>query len=221
MMQKQRILPKVNKLPVFWLLIFALGKFFDATGCTPSNQPDDLPRERAGKIITSTVNHHYLFGTKNANYADGPLAPVIQRLINFSPGFSKKKEDTSDNSAYLFFTQQQHIKPHSFMLFDVKQDNHTRLDIQQDLGAYVQVQLQLGKGQDPDNCLASINIKKDVYYALGHIMYCLLKSYETKKPHQHPQTIASDCSTFSKSNLPKKRKTAHPNKSYISKKTMS
>ncbi len=106
---------------------------------------------------------------------------------------------------YLFFPENTLQRARSFKL-DVN-DEHSRIDVQQDLGGYVQVQFQIGVGQSPDHCLASINVKKGYYYAPQHIMMCLLESHATKKPGQSPVTVRSDNPEFCK-----KKTKAHSDK---------
>ncbi|MFN7662309.1 MAG: hypothetical protein ACK5PQ_01075 [Alphaproteobacteria bacterium] len=137
----------------------------------------------------------------------------VYELVQYSPGKSsndawhpgkkRKAEPTREKGKideYLYFplNEGNNHKPKSFYL--VSSASGERLDIQnwnvRQGGQYVQIQLQIGTGQKIGNCLASINVRKGVFYAPQHIMHCLWESYKTGTATSNPETINTDDPRF-------------------------
>ena len=143
----------------------------------------------------------------------------VYEMTKYSPGqpLKKGKSEPSREKAeideYLYFppikldkeesNEKKPIqKPRSFYLERGKSE---RLDIQNwNIGEdnqYVQIQLQIGTGQSDENSLASINVRKGIFYAPQHIMHCLVESYKTKAHCKKPQTINTDDVRFDRSKM--------------------
>lgn len=182
-----RKLYKILGVFVLWNVVLAWGAPIDEDqhyGC-PKHKAG---RERKGKVWEMGKN---MFGGRMPTDA---VKQVVLEMVEYSPGFSQHMDPNKISNwenVYLFFPDNVGQTAKSFYL---EKGHHERLDIQGDAGhnLYVQLQLQVGSGQKPDHCLASVNVKKGIFYDWRHLMYCLKKSYDTKENGQNPKTIRSD-----------------------------
>lgn len=195
-----------------WLLIGLLVAHSSIVMAASNNQdqePNYTPRR---PVSVRKGKDDYL----KAKKLFGPLIETdklwaqIYKMVESSPGQidqePEKKQKTkqtlekNETGDYLYFKPiKLDYEPRSYYLTKGRSE---RLDIQnwnvgQD-GQYVQIQLQIGTGQSDDHSLASINVRKGIFYAPHHIMHCLLKSYQTYKSNKGVKTINTDDQSISK-----------------------
>ncbi|MEI8320438.1 MAG: hypothetical protein WCG05_00280 [Alphaproteobacteria bacterium] len=190
-----------------------------------SNPPRHAVHRIVGKIIETVISNDQFFGKPQipGGYDDSLVMVAIEKIaeryyrnLNF---VDHSKESNSQRKRRLEGQKDKDFLNTNYIFFDLSEnatskttkltssDGHARLDIQNydaHNGTHVNIQLQIGKGQKPENCLASVNVKKGVYYSPQHIFYCLLKSYEDyqekrgKTPKEYPLTIDTDYSNKEK-----------------------
>lgn len=129
-----------------------------------------------------------IFGTSRENFMDGKLYKLVSDLTKKHPSASSKaaieSREFTMGDVYLYFTPGQNYKakthePKGKSKKKSKLPEGFRLDIQDDTGEYVTLQLQQSASVDAKNAMASIKVLKGRAFSSYHLTYCLLLSHIT------------------------------------------